>query len=129
MKIHKHSWLSTWILKTLNSKRSQWFLMSKNLKKLTFSNSNSHCLEQILCFILIIALLPFGFAQSRVVAASISSLAIYEILFSFSWLAIKILFWNLSTHSLDFQHKTISGIFVPLSKKLPYFWPHEVILY
>ena len=33
-----------------------------------------------------------------------------------------------STHSQDFQHKIISGIFVQLSKKPPYFPPLEVIL-
>ena len=65
LEIHEQSWLwITWILKKLDSiqtlvedipkiKLSHWSLQSKTY---TFNNSNSYCLEQILCFILIITL-------------------------------------------------------------------------
>ena len=61
-KFNKQSWLSiTWILKKSNSiqtfvddipkiKLSHWSLQSKTY---TFNNSNSYCLEQISCFIII----------------------------------------------------------------------------
>ena len=85
-KFNKQSWLSiTWILKKSNSihtlvddipkiKLSHWSLQSKTY---TFNNSNSYCLEQIFCFI-IIALSLFRlwvrYLESTV-AASNSSLA------------------------------------------------------
>ena len=97
------------------------------IAKFTFGNSNFPCLEHFLfysnnCFV---PLQILSYWELNVVAG-ISWLAIHRILFSFSWLAILIL--NLkATNSRDFQHETISGIFVHLSKEPPYFCPLEVI--
>ena len=116
LEIYKHCRLSiTWILKKSNS-------------KFTFDNSNSRCLEHFL-FLSNNYLDPLQILSYRElnVVAPISSLAIHKILFSFSWLAILILILK-STYCRDFQHKTISRIFVQLSKKPPYFCPLEVIL-
>ena len=107
LEIHELSQLSiNWILKKLKSiqtlvkdipeiKLSHWYLLSKTYI-VTFKN------------------------LSRVNCRCSHFLSCYQILcFSFSWLSIiQILFWNLLT---DFQHKTISRIFVQLSKKPPYF--------
>ena len=94
LEIHKQSWLLiTWILKKSNSmqtlvedipkiKLSHWFLS----KTYTFNTWNSHCLEQILCFILIITLsLIRWFWLSyweTTVAAPNFSLAIYILFIS-----------------------------------------------
>ena len=89
----------------------------------------SPCLERFL-FYPNICLVPVQILSYRElnVVAPISSLAMHKILLSFSWLAILLILILKSTNSHDFQDKTISGIFVGLSKKLPYFCPLEVIL-
>ena len=88
----------------------------------------SPCLERFL-FYPNICLVPVQILSYRElnVVAPISSLALNKILISVSWITILILILK-STNSHDFQDKTISGIFVGLSKKLPYFCPLEVIL-
>ena len=88
----------------------------------------SPCLERFL-FYPNICLVPVQILSYRElnVVAPISSLALNKILISVSWITILILILK-STNSQDFQDKTISGIFVGLSKKLPYFCPLEVIL-
>ena len=63
--------------------------------------------------------------QESTVAAPISSLAIAILFFLLAWTTDSIL---KSTLCRDFQHKTISGIFVELSKKPPYFCLLELIL-
>ena len=88
----------------------------------------SPCLERFL-FYPNICLVPVQILSYRElnVVAPISSLALNKILIPVSWITILILILK-STNSHDFQDKTISGIFVGLSKKLPYFCPLEVIL-
>ena len=88
----------------------------------------SPCLERFL-FYPNICLVPVQILSYRElnVVAPISSLALNKILISVSWITILILILK-STNSHDFQDKTINGIFVGLSKKLPYFCPLEVIL-
>ena len=88
----------------------------------------SPCLERFL-FYPNICLVPVQILSYRElnVVAPISSLALNKILISVSWITILILILK-STNSHDFQDKTISGIFVGLSKKLPYFCPLEVTL-
>ena len=88
----------------------------------------SPCLERFL-FYPNICLVPVQILSYRElnVVAPISSLALNKILISVSWITKLILILK-STNSHDFQDKTISGIFVGLSKKLPYFCPLEVIL-
>ena len=54
---HKNS-PKTLVADILEIKLSHWYFLSKIY---TFNNSKPYCLEQILCFILIIALSLFGF--------------------------------------------------------------------
>ena len=92
-----------------------------------FDNSHSPCLEHFL-FHPNNRLAPvqiLSYREFNVVAPI--ALVLHNILFSFPWHAILILILK-STHRRDFQHKNISGIFIQLSKKPPYFCPLEVIL-
>ena len=127
LQIHKHSWLSiTWTLKQLNS--IQTFVedipevklslvpSEQNLQQCIFGNSNSHCLELFLCFILILTLSPsqiFSYWESTV-APFISSYS-HSYLESFIFLLLVCWYYDRnntdlilkSIHSQDFQHKTI----------------------
>ena len=117
-------------MKTLKTLQKSNYLSAPFYTKFTFDNLNSRCLDHFLFY-------PnnyhdplhiLNYRELNVVRIkSISSLAIHKILFSFSWLAILILILK-STYCRDFQHKTISRIFVQLSKKPPHFCPLEVIL-
>ena len=88
----------------------------------------SSCLERFLCYpnICYVPVQILNYRELNVVTP-ISSLALNKILISVSWITMLILILK-STNSQGFQDKTISGIFVELSKKLPYFCPLEVIL-
>ena len=131
LEIDKHSWLSiSWIpknqtpckpvLKTLQKSNYSISLVpsEENLLKSTFHKSNSQCLEQILCFILTVALSLFIFVIWSYLESTVAAPMPF----------LHKLFIYISIHSRNFQHKTVSGIFVQFSKKSPYFPPLEVIL-
>ena len=61
--------------------------------------------------------------QESTAATLISLLAIYKTFFLLACNTDSIL---KHTHSRDFRHKTISGIFVQLSNESPYFCPLKV---
>ena len=106
LEIHRHNWLSIiWTFKKLNSiktivkdiqeiKLYHWSLLSKTYEKshlitwtLIALNKFVFCLNN---FLVLLRILSYW---ESTVAAPISSLAsMYKILFSFSWLAIQILF-------------------------------------
>lgn len=100
---HKNS-PKTLVADILEIKLSHWYFLSKIY---TFNNSKPYCLEQILCFILIIAFVPLWIwsYQESTVVAPIFSLALYKILFYFSWFAINTDSILKSTHICDFNRK------------------------
>ena len=142
LETHKLSWLLiTWMLKKLNSiqtlvekipeiKLSHWYLRSKTYIKSYSKTRTLIPLNKFVCYPnnRLVLLRILSYRESSVVAP-ISSL-IYKI-FIFFHLAFDNTFSILkSTHSANcqgFQNKTISGIFVQLNNKPPYFCPPEVI--
>ena len=128
MEIHKHCWLSiTWILKKLNSIQTHrtfqiWktTLTAPFSTKLTFDNLSSLVLN-IFYLILIIGLPLISYRELYVVAP-IFSLAMYKILFSFSWL-VDYNFQIYSQSRLSTQNRKSVGFLYSSAKSHHVFAP------
>ena len=99
--VHKQSWLKiTWIHKKLDSMQNlvedirnfTGLFWAKPVHSVTQTLVLLPCLEQILCFILIITSPLFRF---WVIESQLYLLSITSNFFSFSWLGLQILFWKL----------------------------------
>ena len=90
----------------------------QNLWKFLFYTSNPHCLEQILCFILLIISSDFELPRVSCSCSHFFISYIYIILFLLACNKNSVFKY---THSQYFQQKTGSGIFVQLSKEPPSF--------
>ena len=137
---HKLNLLSiTWILKKLNSiqtfvayipeiKLFHWYLLSKTYKKSHSKKWTLTVLHKFVCYPnnSLVSLQILSYRESTVVAP-ISSLSFILLLLAFNN-TDSILKYTHSVDCQDFQHKTISGIFIQLSKKSPYFCPIEIFL-
>ena len=128
LEIHKHCSLSiTWILKKIELHTNSEDHLEIKLHSLLPSAQNSYLTTRTLFvfyFILIIALSLFEFWDNENLVAPISSLTIHKILFSFSWFAVLTIILK-STLDRYLEQRTISGIFVQLSKNPPYCCPLE----
>ena len=132
--VHKQSWLKiTWIHKKLDSMQNlvedirnfTGLFWAKPVHSVTQTLVLLPCLEQILCFILIItsSLFRFWVIDSQLYLLSVTSNFFFILL---AWTADSIL--KITQLNRNFQHKTISGTFVQLSKKPPCFCTLKVIL-
>ena len=122
LEFYEHSWfMITWILEKSNSIQilvedlPEIKLSHRSLLNKTYRNSHWIIPSRFYPNNRLVSLRILSYRESTVVAP-ISSLAIDKILFSSWWL-----------YSCDFQQKTISGVFVQLSKKPHYFCPFSKI--
>ena len=103
---------------------SHWSLLSKTYKWSHSITQTTLLPSPDFCFILIIALSLFWFWVIENQLYLLSFLHLYKFFFFLFRLACNtdsILKYTHSVDCRDFQHKTISGFFIQLSKRPPYF--------